>query len=577
VASFLARNGLLLAVLLAVPLIGGAFWAYQIGLYLIYAIAAVGLGLAWGQAGILSLGQGLFVGLAAYISALILKGTTNPILMYLGLPAAIIAAGTLAFAVAAIVFKGRMESGPAFSLITLALALSGFQIATSWTAVTGGFNGLIGVPGLPGIDGILPIYFLTVGALVPAVAAADWLERAPIGTLWRAVAQDERRLAFLGYGTALIKAAVFAVAAAFAGLAGAIYAPQQNLVTPDLTGFAFSGSLVVFAAVGGRFTILGPVLGAVVVGVLSAELRERVLWWELVVGLFFIVVVLRFPGGLISLFNPLARLFPSRNVRPKPSEAPPKHAFTTPLSAAFEDVRVKLGDVTILDGLSLATGDEGLLCVIGPNGAGKTSTLNVLTGALPKGSGRILIGDEEVRHPTPTSGARRGVGRKFQTPTVFPNLTIGENLAIALWSGRVRWWHYLRPSLYGWTSPVLREVQRRFRFLESYERKASDLSHGERQVLELTMAVCAEPRLLLLDEPCAGLSHQETAAVVDLIRWAREHLKLRIIIIEHDMELVRQLADRVVVLHQGRLLAHGTIEEVQADPAVRAVYVGGTR
>ena len=171
-ASFLARNGLLLAVLLAVPLIGGAFWAYQIGLYLIYAIAAVGLGLAWGQAGILSLGQGLFVGLAAYISALCLKGTTNPVLMYFGMPAAILAAAALAFAVAAIVFKGRMESGPAFSLITLALALSGFQIATSWTAVTGGFNGLVGVPGLPGIDGILPVYFLTVAALVPAVAAA---------------------------------------------------------------------------------------------------------------------------------------------------------------------------------------------------------------------------------------------------------------------------------------------------------------------------------------------------------------------------------------------------------------------
>jgi ABC-type uncharacterized transport system ATPase subunit/ABC-type branched-subunit amino acid transport system permease subunit len=577
VASFLARNGLLLAVLLAVPVVGGEFWAYQLGLYLIYAIAAVGLGLAWGQAGILSLGQGLFVGLAAYVAALCLKATANPLLMYLGIPAAILVAAVLAFAVAAVVFKGRTESGPAFSLITLALALSGFQIATSWTAVTGGFNGLIGIPGLPGIDGILPLYILIAAALVPTVALADWLVRAPIGTLWRAVAQDERRLAFFGYSTPLIKAAVFAVAGGFAGLAGAIYAPQQNLVTPDLTGFAFSGSLVVFAAVGGRFTVLGPVLGAVVVGILSAELRERVVWWELVVGLFFILVVLRFPGGLMSLFRPFNRWIPARIGKPAISEAPAKRGPATPSSVAFDDVRVKLGDVTILDGLSLATAEEGTLCVIGPNGAGKTSTLNVLTGALPRRSGRILIGGDEVRRPTPAGIARRGIGRKFQTPSVFPGLTIGENLAIALWSGRVRWWHLLRPSLYGWTSPVLREMQRRFRFLEASERRASDLSHGERQVLELTMALCTEPRLLLLDEPCAGLSHQETGAVVALIRWARQTLGLRIIIIEHDMELVRQLADRVVVLHQGKFLSQGTIEAVQADAAVRAVYVGGTR
>ncbi len=116
-----------------------------------------------------------------------------------------------------------------------------------------------------------------------------------------------------------------------------------------------------------------------------------------------------------------------------------------------------------------------------------------------------------------------------------------------------------------------------FSFLNSGGKPASDLSHGERQILELTMAVITEPRLLLLDEPCAGLSHEETARVIDAIQWTQRYLNLRIIIIEHDMELVRRLADRVVVLHQGRFLADGSVEEVQSNPAVRAVYVGGSR
>jgi branched-chain amino acid transport system permease protein len=120
-------------------------------------------------------------------------------------------------------------------------------------------------------------------------------------------------------------------------------------------------------------------------------------------------------------------------------------------------------------------------------------------------------------------------------------------------------------------------MRRRFGFLGSGGKAASDLSHGERQILELTMALITEPRLLLLDEPCAGLSHAETAQVIDAIQWARQSLNLRIIIIEHDMELVRRLADRVVVLHQGRFLADGSVEEVQGNPDVRAVYVGGSR
>ena len=575
--SFLVRNGLILGLLILVPTFLGEFWAYQLGLYFLYALAAMGVGLTWGQAGILPLGQGMFVAIAAYLAAYGLFGFGASPLAYFTIPLSALAASLFGLIFAIAIFRGRSEQGPSFSLITLALTLATFQVATTWSSVTGGFNGLRNIPGLPGLSDFLDLYYLIAVVLGLAIALVDYLVRAPIGALWRAVADNERRLAFLGYDVAALKASAFAIACGLAGLAGALYAPQQNLVTPDLAGFAFSGDLVVFAAVGGRTTVLGPVIGAIVVGVLSAELRDRFPWWEIVIALFFIVVVLRLPGGLMTLFAPLRRLRLARSPIPIPSLAPVKARIAAPCSVAFEEVRVRMGDVTILDGLSVETGDEGVLCVIGPNGAGKTSALNVMTGALPKRGGRIIIDGVDVLRPRPASVARSGVGRKFQTPSVFPKLTIDQNLAIALWAGRWRGLDLLRPSLFGWTSPLLDEMRRRFGFLAAGSKSASALSHGERQILELTMALITEPRLLLLDEPCAGLSHEETAAVIDAIQWAREALNFRVIIIEHDMELVRRLADRVVVLHQGRFLADGSVEEVQGNPDVRAVYVGGSR
>src|SRR4029077_18000525 len=208
----------------------------------------------------------------------------------------------------------------------------------------------------------------------------------------------------------------------------------------------------------------------------------------------------------------------ARSPAPVRSRAPDKPRIAAPLSVAFDEVRVRVGDRTIRDGLSVATGDEAVLCVIGPNGAGKTSALNVMTGALPKRGGRIVIDGVDVLRPEPAAVARSGVGRKFQTPSVFPKLTIDENLAIALWSGRWRGFDLLRPSLFGWTTPLLDEMRRRFGFRGSGGKAASDLSHGDRQIFELPRAWITEPRLLLLDEPCAGLSHAETAQVIDAIQ-----------------------------------------------------------
>jgi branched-chain amino acid transport system permease protein len=244
---------------------------------------------------------------------------------------------------------------------------------------------------------------------------------------------------------------------------------------------------------------------------------------------------------------------------------------------AFAGVAGGYGDVDVVRGVSGAVGAGEVLCVIGPNGAGKTSTFDVLTGELPVQAGAVRFDGHALERLPAHRIVRLGVGRKFQIPSVFPALPIADNLAIALWSARARPLDLLRPRLRRWSSPLLDALRERYPFLADAKRSAAALSHGGRQILELSMALHGEPRMLQLDEPCAGLSPQETAAVIDVIRWASTRRGATIVVIEHDMALVRTLADHVFVLHNGRLLAEGSVAAVQADPAVQAIYVGAEK
>jgi branched-chain amino acid transport system permease protein len=469
----------------------------------------------------------------------------------------------------------------------------------------------MGIPGLPGLDGFTAVYHGAAGALAAAVALAGWLAEAPIGVLWRALAENERRVSFFGYDTARLKAAAFGVSGALAGAAGVLYAPQQGLVTPEQCGFMLSADLVIWTAVGGRRFVLGPVLGTVLIGVLTAELRDRIGWWEIVVAAIFIAIVRWAPGGLAGLVPMLARwrsrrpeegiapsmepvgerlevLAPRWPRRARPSadvsagahgpaadgEAPVPMPHRDPVTLRLTGVSSSAGGVQILEGLSLTIDRPGIYCLIGPNGAGKTSTFNVLSGELPSRRGEVRLDGARLVRRAPHRVARRGVGRKFQIPSVFTELTVDDNLAIPLWRAHAAVRDLLRPSIRRRDTEWLARLRRRFAFLADGARPAAALSHGERQRLELAMALASEPRLLLLDEPCGGLSSSETEQVVDVVRWARQAMGMTIVIIEHDMALVKALADHVFVLHQGRLLAEGDVPAVRADRRVHEVYVG---
>jgi branched-chain amino acid transport system permease protein len=573
----LRAASLIVLVAIALPFLLGPFWAYQLGLYALYAAAAVGVGLCWGQAGFLPLGQALFFGLAAYLSGLAFIAFADlPIFAILAMPIFALVPALLAYAIGTLVFRRPGESGAYFSMITLALSLLAFQIATSWNSVTGGFNGLKGIPGLPGLSDFSYVYYVSAAVLLVVLGVGGWLYNAPIGVLWRALAQNERRLQLFGFNTNQLKAFAFCVSGFMAGIGGVIYAPQQGIVTPQAVGFGLSADLVIWAAVGGRGSLLGPVVGTLLVGSLAAQLRDTVPFWEVIMAVFFIVIVLAFPKGIVGLADPLARLLVNRR-KPQAVSAPKLLSNNPPAQLVLNAVGVRAGEFTILDRLSLDFDATGIFCVIGPNGAGKTSMFNAVSGELATVSGSIGLGATPVSGLTPHRVTRLGVGRKLQIPSVFQSLSIADNIAVAIWSGRARKLQLLDPRLRRWTTPMLEDLQRRYPFLASGTRKAAELSHGEQQILELAMALLTEPRVLLLDEPCAGLSPEETAAVIGIVRWAAQRLRGAIIIIEHDMSLVKELAEVVYVLHNGTLLAKGSVAAVQADPAVRAVYVGGEK
>ncbi len=236
-------------------------------------------------------------------------------------------------------------------------------------------------------------------------------------------------------------------------------------------------------------------------------------------------------------------------------------------SLALESVTVRFGGLTVLDDLSLRFGHSPISSLIGPNGAGKTTVFNTFSGIVKPVSGSLLLDGKDMTGHSPIEIARAGVVRKFQVPTVFHNLSVGNNLKVAAQSPRIETTGSAKDIR--WSAG---DVAEKLGLSSKMKTLAAELSHGERQWLEIGMAFLAHPRFLLLDEPAAGLGPEESDHTAGLIRTISEFCKT--IVIEHDMRFIRELGGDVTVLHQGRLLKQGTMEEIEADHIVRDVYLG---
>jgi branched-chain amino acid transport system permease protein len=578
--SIVAVNAALAMGLLMVPWLGGDFLAWQIGLFLLYGVAAQGVGFAWGRGGFLPLGNALFFGLGAYAAAIVLRSSGGALWINLGAMALIAAlCAALAFGIALVLFRGRVGSGPGFSLVTLALVLIAAQIAETTPALTGGFNGYSDYPALAGLDPFGALYFVIVALVVAVTASLMLINHLPAGLILRGLVAQEGRLELLGFAPHRIKAWAFAVSAGIGALAGALYASHQGIVTPQAIGFMLSAELVIWVAVGGRFSPLGPLLGAVTIGWASSTLRDTVAWWEVGVASVFLLVVLLLPGGAMDLAHRALKAMGLRLGRAQavPVPAPPSRAALPRGPLSLCDVELSAGGVRILDRLNLDVPVHGVLCVIGPNGAGKTTMLNAVTARMPIQSGQICLGDVQLSAKATWQMLDHGIARKMQIPTVFGDLTLRENLQLAALAGRMRGLDALRLEPLRWeTAPVARLLaDPEVPLAAALEKTAAHLPQGHRQILELALTLSPEPRLVMLDEPAAGMSPAETQLIVRLIRSYHEATGAAIVVIEHDMHLVDALADEVAVLHQGQTLAKGPLAQVRSDPQVVAVYAGG--
>lgn len=540
---------------------------------MIYAMLAITVDLLWGYTGILTFGQAAFFGVGAYATAMVLTHIgASPSLFVLALVAAIVIPFVLGLAVGWLSFYHG--STPLYAtVISLVVPIVMTQLVYSGGVWTGSSSGMVGYQTLPlGLQGFFRLTGLCL--LVLAVVAFVFV-RSDAGRLLVAIRDNEMRVAYLGVSPARIKIALMAVLAGVAGLAGFLFANASGVVAPENTGFVFGTELVVWTALGGRGTIFGPLLGAIGIDYLSANLSgELPFLWQLLVGGLFVVMIILLPGGLASLVT--ARF--GRGGRKRRLNALPSATRLDALIPGAPVVSVtglgkSFGALAVLKGIDFTIRSGELVSVVGPNGAGKTTLMRCLSDGTEAIEGRVEIGGRDIAGLPPQDIVALGVGRKFQVASIFDSMTVAECLRMV----RMR---HERPALT--QSPdamnlpaAAIEILRLTGLTDMADRPVSLLSHGQRQALELAMVVALEPRLILLDEPTAGLSKAERMTIGVVLKRLTAELGFAAILVEHDLDFVREISSRIVVLHQGKLVLDGTVEDVVQSETVRTIYSGG--
>jgi branched-chain amino acid transport system permease protein len=575
-----------LAVLAILPLAPvPEFWITQLNYIGLYAMVALGLVLLTGVGGLTSFGQAAFVGVGAYASAYLTvnAGLSPWLTIFVGLALTALAALILGW------ITLRM-SGHYLPVATIAWGLAIFYLFSNIEGL-GKFDGILGVPpiqvfGLDLISGRHIYYLIWLLTLLAAFGVVNLLDSRS-GRAIRALKGGVIMAEAMGVSTFRYKVVIFVLAALLAGVSGWLFAHFQRTVNPSPFGLNSGIQYLFMAVLGGVGEVWGALIGAAVVKLIEDQLQvllPKLIGttgnYEVVVFGIGIVLILRYaPRGLWPLFSGLvpaakrdARLWANAERLP---ERPKPAAGETLLDV--RNARKMFGGLVAVNDVSFSLRAGEIFGLIGPNGAGKSTTFNLITGVLALSRGEVLFRGERISGLASREIARRGVSRTFQHVKMIPEMTVLENVALGA---------HLRGSR-GTASAMLRlDRAEEMRLLHEAERQlerigmrehmhelAGNLALGPQRLVEIARALCADPALLLLDEPAAGLRYKEKQALAEVLRQLKAE-GMTILLVEHDMDFVMGLTDRIVVMEFGTKLIEGTPAEVQASPAVRAAYLG---
>ena len=603
------RRPLLVAAVTAAALVAAPFVLPWLGAapntvnrILVWGLFGIGFDILFGYAGLLSFGQSAFYGTGGFVAAYLLTRTGFPHVVT-ALLIGMAAAAAVGYLVGLVALR---RTGIYFAMITVAIAevfyFVEFNPLAEWT---GGENGLPGVP-MPSLNlGFTTLRFTSGWALYPFLAFCYFvgivialrIVRSPVGVVLRGIRENPLRTAAVGHNVHGYKLAAFVIAAAYAGLAGGLLGVLQGFMPPEAFTFETSGQLVIQTAIGGRGMLFGPLAGAALWLFLQDFLQGPLglgATWKLVLGVVFVVLVCFLREGIIGGIRDAYRLIARRKGEKAPAVAAPARTPTQAPATALVHVRAHSGNGytgPIMQTISLTKHYGGVAAneaidfsvsagevrgIIGPNGAGKTTFFKMLTCEVQPTAGTILFEGRNITGMGVTEVCQLGLTKSYQVNQLFNRLTVRENVTIAALAalrGKFRLDLMRRladvPGLEERVEHTLELVGLTGRG----EAPVGQLAYGEKRRLEIGLALASSPSLLLLDEPLAGMSPPERAETVRLLKTIGQDRTM--IVIDHDMDSLFELAERITVLQEGRVLAEGRPADIKANPKVQEAYLGG--
>lgn len=565
---------------------------------LIFSALILGFNILLGYTGLLSFGHGAYFGLGAYICGL------SQIHFFKGMVILPILCGTLGATIigSIIAYLLMRKRGVYFALLTFAFTMMFFYIVFRATALTGGENGLGGIERYPlnllvvqiDLANQWAFYYFTWFLVVLATILIWRIVHSPFGHVLQAIRENEVRTFCLGYNPKQYKFMAFVLSTFFGGLAGALYALLLNFAYPQILHVVTSGEIVAMALVGGMRNFFGPIVGSSIFIFLRDQLSSYTENWLVFFGIIFMGFVLFSYNGIVGIILDLRASLRKAQNSTSPSSVPTRNPGTSgdedeaeialPTRQPYrptgnviftlEGISKYFGALAAVEEVSLQVEKGELRSIIGPNGAGKTTLFNVITGLLPMDGGKIQFKGEDITGFLPNQVVSKGISRSFQIISIFQDLTVFENIRVAVQARTPHRFNFF--SVTEELEYINKEAEKIIATVGLQGResmKASSLSHGDQRLLEMGISLAADPEMLLLDEPLAGLSSRERTRVANLIRQlSGEHT---ILLIEHDIDQVLALSDRITVLNQGKIIAEGTPQEIQKDAKVQEAYLGG--